>query len=315
LWGNEYEFDITEESEEPEGRLSIKHAQWPKVREEVSAMLGQDDLLQSSNVDQLATKITAIARGALEKYCPRSRSSPYAKRWWSAELTVLRESYTSPRNAARSLLRAKGYPDAEAERRAVAAKHIFHHSIRQVRKQHWEDFLDDVQNVWKATKYLNPQDRSSFSRIPMLVDGERMVQDKAEIADKLIAAFFPAPPVPESNGTEGPRQYQEESEALHEEEIRRALFSSHPRKAPGLDLLPNVVWRELWPVLHTQFHHLFSLLLSKGKIPEAWKVAKIVPLRKGEGRDHTKAANYRPISLLSYLGKTLGLVIAERISS
>lgn len=89
---------------------------------------------------------------------------------------------------------------------------------------------------------------------------------------------------------------------------------SHPHKAPGIDGLPTAVWRELWPVLHAQIHHLFALSLYTGQLPKAWKEAKIVPLRKGEGRDYTKAGNYRPISLLSSLGKALELVIAERIA-
>lgn len=107
---------------------------------------------------------------------------------------------------------------------------------------------------------------------------------------------------------------QEPFEPLLKEEIRRALFSSCPHKAPGLDGLPNIVWRELWPVLHAQIHRLLSLSISTGRLPEAWKVAKIIPSRKGDKRDYTKAASYRPISLLSSLGRSLELVIAERIS-
>ena len=227
----------------------------------------------------------------------QAKPSLYAKRWWNADLTTLRKSYTSLRTAARSLRRATGIPDASAERKAAAAKHRFHHTVRNVRKQHWTEFLDDTTNVWKAAKYLNPQDTSSFSRIPKFVKEERTIQDKAEIADKLIAAFFPPPPLPEANSTEGPLRGQKQFEPLQEEEIRRALFLSHPYKAPGLDGLPTAVRRELWPVVHAQIHHLSALSLSTGSLPEALKVAKIVPLRKGEGRDYTKAANYRSMCI------------------
>ena len=308
------EFNVTEEAERPEARLLIKHAQWPKVREEVATTLLHDDLLYCHDVDELASRITGIAHEALKRHCPCAKPSPYAKRWWNADLTTLRQAYIAHRNAARSLRRATGEPDAEAERRATAAKHEFHHTIRRVRKQHWRDFLDEVTNVWKATQYLNPQSTSGFARIPVLENEDRTIQDKAEIADELIATFFPPPPEPEVRGTEEPMHRGEPFEPLQKEEIRRALFTSHPYKAAGLDGLPTVVWRELWPVLHAQIHHLFSLSLSTGKLPEAWKVAKIVRLRKGEGRDYTKAANYRPISLLSTLGKALELVVAERIS-
>ena len=215
IWPNEYgsdhravvtEFDVDEETVPQEARLLLKHAQWPKVRDHVAAHLQQDNFLHSYDIDELAAKITSIAQEALERHCPKAKPSPYAKRWWNADLTALRQAYTMQRNAARSVRRTTGHPDAEIERKATAAKHLFHHTIRRVRKQHWEEFLDDVTHVWKATKYLNPQSVSSFARVPMLNVEGRAVQDKVEIADELIAAFFPQPPVPEASRTERPLQ-------------------------------------------------------------------------------------------------------------
>ena len=169
IWLTEYgsdhraimtEFDVSEETELQEARLLIKHAQWPRVRKEVGAALAQDNLLANYDVDELAARITSTTSDALEKHCPRAKPSPYAKRWWNADLTSLREAYTKQRNAARAIRRMDA-PDAEAEQRA--AKHRFPHTIRRVRKQHWEDFLDGIANVWKATKYLNPQNTSGFA--------------------------------------------------------------------------------------------------------------------------------------------------------
>lgn len=49
-------------------------------------------------------------------------------------------------------------------------------------------------------------------------------------------------------------------------------------------------------------------------MPEQWRCAKIVPLKKPGKRDYTTAKAWRPISLLSTLGKILQAVIADRIS-
>ena len=47
---------------------------------------------------------------------------------------------------------------------------------------------------------------------------------------------------------------------------------------------------------------LFSnILLKKGKFPEIWKKANVVPVHKRE--DKTLVKNYRPISLLPIFGK------------
>ena len=52
----------------------------------------------------------------------------------------------------------------------------------------------------------------------------------------------------------------------------------------------------------------------QGKLPLQWKVAKIVPLKKGDKDDYTLPKNYRPISLLATLGKIMEAVMAARIA-
>lgn len=49
-------------------------------------------------------------------------------------------------------------------------------------------------------------------------------------------------------------------------------------------------------------------------MPSRWCIAKIVPLRK-TGKSAEMPQGYRPISLLSTLGKALESVVAERISA
>ena len=41
----------------------------------------------------------------LEAHVPRARDSPYAKRWWSKDLTLLRRDYTFKRNRITTLRR------------------------------------------------------------------------------------------------------------------------------------------------------------------------------------------------------------------
>jgi hypothetical protein len=66
--------------------------------------------------------------------------------------------------------------------------------------------------------------------------------------------------------------------------------------------------------LQQQIYTLFSTSLRQGKLPLQWKVAKIVPLRKGDKYDYTLPKNYRPMSLLATLGKITEAVMAARLA-
>ena len=196
------------------------------------------------------------------------------------------------------------------------ARHDFHHAIKKRKKAHWTEFLGDSANIWKAAQYLDPDKRSSFGRITSIKgqDGE-VIQDKAKIAKELLHSFFPEPPTPQRpERTRDNAADQILNERLTIDEVERALFSASPDKAAGSDGLTIRVWREVWPVLQQQIHALFTTSLRQGKLPAHWKLAKIVPLKKGNKDDYTLPKNYRPISLLATLGKVMEAVVATRIS-
>lgn len=98
------------------------------------------------------------------------------------------------------------------------------------------------------------------------------------------------------------------------EEVERALLAMKPWKAPGADGMPVIVWRQTWPVVKHRILALFQQSLAEGALPTQWRHAKIVPLKKPGKEDYTTAKAWRPISLLSTLGKLLEAVVAERIS-
>ncbi|OAQ57410.1 reverse transcriptase [Pochonia chlamydosporia 170] len=92
-------------------------------------------------------------------------------------------------------------------------------------------------------------------------------------------------------------------------------MDDHPAwKAPGEDGLPVIVWKKVWPVVKYGVLALFRALLEEGVLPDQWRHAKIIPLKKPDKPEYTLAEAWRPISLLSTLGKVLEAVLAERLS-
>ena len=55
----------------------------------------------------------------------------------------------------------------------------------------------------------------------------------------------------------------------------------------GLDNLPTSVLKDTLPLIVKPLCHVLNLSLAQGKIPEAWKLARVSPIFKGGGRDRS----------------------------
>ena len=242
-----------------------------------------------------------------------AKPCPYAKRWWSTDLSELRKEYTRARNVARRQ-RRYGSPNRELEQEANTTKLAYFKLIRHQKRQHWESFLDNADNIWQAARYLDSGKGATFSPIPAMVNNEgALVQDDNKISEALLTSFFPSPP-PYPSPASGKTACQLPMAPVTDNEIQKAIMGASPLKAPGYDQLPAMAWQQLWPVIGQHISQLFRSCLSVGRIPERWKIAKIVPLRKADKEDYTVPGAYRPISLLCTLSKAFEALIATRIA-
>ena len=94
-------------------------------------------------------------------------------------------------------------------------------------------------------------------------------------------------------------------------EVESILKSLQLGKATGLDAINNRNLRELASPLSLLLSDHFNYSLSTGKIPLIWKEANGTPIFKKE--DSSAVSNYRPISLLSAVGKVLEKVVHKHL--
>ncbi|GFU02682.1 RNA-directed DNA polymerase from mobile element jockey [Trichonephila clavipes] len=97
-------------------------------------------------------------------------------------------------------------------------------------------------------------------------------------------------------------------------EIMNIILKLDNRKAPGPDSIKNIALKALPLNAITNLTKTINKCLIYKYFPIAWKTANITVLPK-PGKDESKAENYRPISLLSSVGKIFEKILLERIKA
>lgn len=102
------------------------------------------------------------------------------------------------------------------------------------------------------------------------------------------------------------------TDAVTEAEVKVAITSSHPDKAPGLDNITGRALRHAPPSVIQTLCILFTSIISTCYFPTTWKKAKIVCFPK-PGKDLLFPQNYRPISLLPTISKIFEKILLVKI--
>lgn len=250
-------------------------------------------------IDLLHTAITTIGRPL--------RKAAKAAPWWTEECERLHTYYTALRRTAFN----------EQDEALAEAKRDFRRLIEYEKKGYWRHVIDDIRNqqeIFGLTKWARPA--SPFQFPPLQIGDEvyetqltkalalrRATLERRSEADDIADAWIPLPaksPLPLSNSV---------SLRDAEEATTRAGNTS-----PGSDLIMIALIQAAWPYVGEYIRRLFEFCLCAGHHPTVFKNAEVVMLAKPGKRDLTTARAWRPISLLSCIGKGLERLIARRIA-
>ena len=96
-------------------------------------------------------------------------------------------------------------------------------------------------------------------------------------------------------------------------EIDKCIRKLKNSKSPGLDNILNEYIKLTKERMLPLYTTLFNIILNTGNIPEQWLIGIIKPIYKNKG-ESTDSSNYRPITLLSCLGKLFTSLLSERLN-
>ncbi|KZS19929.1 Uncharacterized protein APZ42_013513 [Daphnia magna] len=99
---------------------------------------------------------------------------------------------------------------------------------------------------------------------------------------------------------------------ITQQELRYGM-SNLKSKAMGRDLIHNQMLKNMSQDNKKHLLNLFYAMLTSSYIPDEWKLATIIPIRKPD-KPAENPESYRPISLTSCLGKTMEKIVNQRLT-
>ena len=196
-------------------------------------------------------------------------------------------------------------------------------AIRTRKKEYLNELDDRISNKnnfgskdwWKlVNNFLKDKDNNNRD-IPPLEENNNIFYTNKEKADCLNTYFSNQSKVEGDNDPLPPVQLlnsQIENIQLQTEDVKAVLQHLDTSKAVGPDLIHNKLLLAAGPIIIEPLTFLFNKSLTEGVFPDCWKIAHITPIYKLKG-EKSDCSNYRPISLLSCIGKILEKCIQKYI--
>lgn len=203
-------------------------------------------------------------------------------------------------------------------------KHLRNTVVKEIRisKENYFDKLEKLINnessnskiFWKTSKQLLNLSKDSRN-IPPLVYNNEFAESDEQKATLLNNYFSSQSSVNDENKILPPPELPDygllSSIYISVLDVEDALKKLDVNKASGPDLLSPRLLKEGIPILSKPLSDLFNSLLELGCFPSDWKKGNLTPIYKKD--DRTQPSNYRPVSLLSNLGKLMERCIHKHV--
>ena len=263
-------------------------------------------------LDHCGEVLKNIIVSAFENNC-RLRTKPVQKGapWWNPTLETLKKK-------SRRLYNRSNKTNNPANREAFRdAQRKCKKEIERANNNGWKNFCESMSSVSDTARLLKllKQPKTQGPNLIRLGTGE-WAEDERSALDCLLDKHFP------QHDTVTMEQHELRASGADwelarricaEDRVRCAMSTFDPFKVPGTDgIFPALLQKGL-DLLAPILVKLFRACLAFGYIPECWQVAKVLFMPKPSIAQHSKPKDYRPISLTSFVLKTMERLVDRYI--
>lgn len=257
----------------------------------------------TDRLDEVAEQLVQLVQDAVEISAKTTKRHAHQAPWWSDKCAA----------AHREFLAAMRSRDREA---IDDARQALRKTVRKAKRTFWRittSSLKEPKDIFRITRWR--KGASQFREPPLEVNSV-VYETQLDRAEALRRATLERRTA--EDDIEDP--WLEDAVAslvipltVTLEEAKHAATSTG-NTSPGTDNITVDLLKASWPAIGDIVRWLYESCLQTGHHPLIFKSAEVVMIPKTGKRDLSKPKSWRPISLLSCLGKGLERLIARRIA-
>lgn len=298
-----------------------KYLNFRKLNKTMFSNILGDNLEAPSNVltdimdlELEVTKLNSALVIAAEKSCPLKIVTEMKTPWWNNEIQGLRNK---SRRLYRKAVRTKNPLNWQAYR---VCQRNYKYAIKDAKQKSWQNFCESIKNCNQTARLHKLLTKARPNRLGVfkLQDGTFTETDDASLTH-LLQVHFPGSevtPITQANVRSvrgNPADWQLVCKIIEETRVNWAISTFDPYKSAGPDGISPVQLQTGLNIVRPNLMQIFRYSLMRGYIPHSWQQSKVVFIPKPGKNDYTNAKSFRPISLTSFVSKTMEKLIDRYI--
>jgi hypothetical protein len=292
-------------------RRNPRNTLWDKYQLDLKVELGdaKGGLNSIIDIEFEADNIERAINKAWSANCPENYVVANKVPWWTKELAKLRQKTRTAFNRAAKTKQFDRYYTLLTE---------YSKAVRKAKRESWREHCGQLESLPKSMRLVKALGISKTNPLTTIrkENGELTESGKSTL-NIMIGTHFPDSTVIDNNqdilnridtGVQirtYRRDWEISKKVVDEVKLRWAIESFQPYKTPGPDMIYPILLQKGMPLLTSHLCRLFRACIAFGYTPQAWSRVRVVFLPKPGKDDYENPKSYRPISLSSFILKTL----------
>ena len=202
----------------------------------------------------------------------------------------------------------------------LQSKNAYVQAIIKTKHESWHKFINEnsQDNIWKTLEVY--RNKGSHGRRLMSTSATQGTKTWDEAANHLLNHFFQKDVVTEDDMAQRLIRFEAQqpwngdaSRDIDPIEVENIIRTLRKKIAPGIDQVENEAMVTMADLISPSLAKAFNACKKHGVFPTQWKEARLIPVLKDNNRGRGVASSYRPICLLSVIGKIFEKLMKDRI--